>query len=195
MTEKQKYKVGDKVLIEHKIIEVNEGEDYPYVTVKGDSNIRNLWTKNHLELFPVNFQPKVTQFVVDWYEKNKEGLYETIVDLIRDDERALYKQANPPTILEEDREFLEWFFREDCAFEILVNMHQFGYEVEKEKRYAVRIKGTAQLLAKRGSSLLFELPNPYDIDGEIYSLTYKELVDTSFEGVFDNPMFEVEEVE
>lgn len=82
---------------------------------------------------------KIPQFVAKWYEKHKEGLYETIIDLIRDDERALYRQANPPTISEDDRRFLDWFFREDSAFEILVNMHQFGYEVEQEKLYTVEI--------------------------------------------------------
>lgn len=78
-------------------------------------------------------QPEVPRFVADWYENNKEGIFETIIELIRIDEQLMYVQANPPIISEKDKRFLDWFFGEDCAFEIIVNMHQFGYTVEKEK--------------------------------------------------------------
>ncbi|HEM9584197.1 TPA: DUF1642 domain-containing protein [Streptococcus agalactiae] len=84
-------------------------------------------------------KPKVPQFVADWYENNKEGIFETIIELIRIDEQLMYVQANPPIISEKDKRFLDWFFGEDCAFEIIVNMHQFGYTVEKEKLYTVEI--------------------------------------------------------
>ncbi|MCC9693201.1 DUF1642 domain-containing protein, partial [Streptococcus agalactiae] len=84
-------------------------------------------------------QPEVPQFLADWYENNKEGIFETIIELIRIDEQLMYVQANPPIISEKDKRFLDWFLGEDCAFEIIVNMHQFGYEVEKEKLYTVEI--------------------------------------------------------
>ncbi|MFG6267032.1 DUF1642 domain-containing protein [Streptococcus pyogenes] len=85
-------------------------------------------------------KPEVEQFVADWYEENKEGLWETVIDLIRVDERLMYKHANPPKApSKEDKRFLEWLFREDDAFEILSDMHQFGYEVEREKLYTVEI--------------------------------------------------------
>ncbi|HEN3137553.1 TPA: DUF1642 domain-containing protein, partial [Streptococcus agalactiae] len=84
-------------------------------------------------------KPEVPQFVADWYENNKEGIFETIIELIRIDEQLMYVQANPPIISEKDKRFLDWFFGEDCAFEIIVNMHQFGYTVEKEKLYTVEI--------------------------------------------------------
>lgn len=84
-------------------------------------------------------KPKVPQFVADWYENNKEGIFETIIELIRIDEQLMYVQANPPIISEKDKRFLDWFFGEDCAFEIIVNMHQFGYTVKKEKLYTVEI--------------------------------------------------------
>ncbi|EOI9075093.1 DUF1642 domain-containing protein [Streptococcus pyogenes] len=101
-------------------------------------------------------QPKVVvpKFVADWYEENKEGLWETVIDLIRVDERLMYKHANPPKAPnKEDKRFLEWLFREDDAFEILSDMHQFGYEVEQEKLYTVDLPNGQPLV--RGKNTLY----------------------------------------
>ena len=81
------------------------------------------------------------------------------------------------------------------AFQTLVNMHQFGYEVEKEKRYLVKIKATGQCLGK------------YYINNEVLSprftytgrnadaFTRKELEDAGFGEVFNSSLFAIEEVE
>lgn len=96
----------------------------------------------------------VPKFVADWYEENKEGLWETVIDLIRVDERLMYKHANPPKAPnKEDKRFLEWLFREDDAFEILSDMHQFGYEVEQEKLYTVDLPNGQPLV--RGKNTLY----------------------------------------
>lgn len=70
----------------------------------------------------------------------------------------------------------------------LVNMHQFGYEVEKETKYSVKIKTSGQHLYDDGENILFYLTYKG-------SFTRKELEDAGFGEVFDNPMFEIEEVE
>lgn len=76
----------------------------------------------------------VPQFVADWYEKNKD-----------DFEIALFRCIDHiPSVYDEGdlNEFEEWIIDgETKPFRTLVNMHQFGYTVEKEKRYLVKMKG------------------------------------------------------
>lgn len=132
----------------------------------------------------------VPQFVADWYEEHKDD-FET--ELFQ----CIYKM---PNIFEMNKlsKFEEWLIDEHTKpFQTLVNMHQFGYEVEKEKRYIVKMKGmdkdfTILKLDKiRGSWYLGE--------GTEYSYTKtahtrKDLEEAGFGDVFDSPLFEVEEV-
>lgn len=72
-------------------------------------------------------KPVVPQFVADWYEENKDdfetNLFNTIGLVIRDFEDGDLSA------------FEEWILdKHKAPFQTLVNMHQFGYEVEKEKR-------------------------------------------------------------
>ena len=73
----------------------------------------------------------------DWYEENKD-----------DFEGNLFRCAhNIPSTFDGAKlnEFERWFLNASIkAFQILVNMHQFGYEVEKEKRYIVKVKGVEE---------------------------------------------------
>ena len=73
-----------------------------------------------------------------------------------------------------------------------------GYTVEKEKRYLVKMKSLGTNfsflnLNKTHNHWMFSSKNECDI----YQVrhTRKELEDSGFGGVFDNPMFEVEEVD
>lgn len=126
---------------------------------------------------------QVPKFVADWYEKHKDD-FETklfrAVDLI-------------PSDYEEDElsEFEEWLVDEHTApFQTLVNMHQFGYEVEEEKRYTVRMRTTNQPLFYNSleKKLFFSL-------GELATqFTFKQLEEAGFGDVFYSPLFEVEEV-
>lgn len=129
----------------------------------------------------------VPQFVADWYEENKDD-FETklfnVIDLLFRD-------------LEDDElsEFEEWIVDKHTApFQTLVNMHQFGYTVEKEKRYFVRIKH-----AGISNSLLKRTPKGewwfgINFDDESQAHTRKELEEAGFGEVFDSPLFEVEEI-
>ncbi|HGA1413461.1 TPA: DUF1642 domain-containing protein [Streptococcus suis] len=66
-----------------------------------------------------------------------------------------------------------------------------GYEVEKEQLYAVKLVGTGQYLVeryKRQGYVFIETEDPL-------LFTKSELESAGFGGVFDNSMFEVEEVE
>ena len=72
---------------------------------------------------------KVPQCVADWYERNENDLDYNIWDYI-------YNWED-----QEESEFKNWFNCSKKAFQTLVNMHQFGYEVDEEKRYLVRVRG------------------------------------------------------
>ena len=133
---------------------------------------------------------KTPQFVADWYEEHKDDFEFNVWDWIafRDELEKL-----------ENKEFTSWI--NDCEgnpIQILVNMHQFGYEVDKEKRYLVKMKGvdsrTNYLYYGVGSkSWLFKTKL---IDGLFRkSHTRKELEDAGFGEVFNSPLFEVVEVE
>lgn len=70
-------------------------------------------------------------------------------------------------------------------------MHQFGYTVEKEPKYTVKIKSVNQYLVRNTDE---------DFLGFLQSrlkskFTRKELEDSGLEEVFNSPLFEVEEVE
>ncbi|WP_172925918.1 DUF1642 domain-containing protein [Streptococcus sp. 3613] len=73
----------------------------------------------------------------------------------------------------------------------------FGYEVEKEKRYRVKIKGNIKENMLVYGELLerYYFTKSLSLDNAIYSHTRKELEDAGFGWVFDCPGIEIEEVE
>lgn len=133
-------------------------------------------------------KPVVPQFVADWYEENKD-----------DFEGNLFRCAhNIPSTFDGAKlnEFERWFLNASIkAFQILVNMHQFGYTVEKEKRYFVRLKH-----AGISNSLLKRTPKGewwfgINFDDESQAHTRKELEEAGFGWVFNCEGIEIEEVE
>ena len=82
---------------------------------------------------------KVPQFVADWYEKNKDDFKTSLFQCIYE----LFKKRNDSEL----NEFENWVIDENTKpFQTLVNMHQFGYEVDEEKRYLVKIKASGQYI-------------------------------------------------
>lgn len=129
-------------------------------------------------------KPVVPQFVADWYEEHKD-----------DFEIALFRCIDHiPSVYDEGdlNEFEEWIIDgETKPFQTLVNMHQFGYTVEKEKWYTVKMRTTNQPLFYNSleKKLFFSL-------GELAThFTFKQLEEAGFGEVFNSPLFEVEEVE
>lgn len=133
----------------------------------------------------------VPQFVADWYEERKDDL-----------ETALFRCVDIILRVYEDGElnqFQEWFISgETKPFQTLVNMHQFGYTVEKEKRYRVKMKGfdDKHSLLKYG-----EFSETWYFDDTETNVcirkyhTRKQIEEAGFGEVFNSPLFEVEEVE
>ena len=72
-----------------------------------------------------------------------------------------------------------------------------GYEVEKEKRYFVKIKGNIKENMLVYGELLerYFFTKSFSLDNAIHSHTRKELEDADFGWVFDCPGIEIEEVE
>lgn len=86
-----------------------------------------------------------------------------------------------------DKRVPEWFYEDNIEKFCLAWI--FGYEVEEEKRYLVKIRATKHYIAKDGTGKIF------------FSLAYKEsftkkqLEEAGFGWVFDCPGIEIEEVE
>lgn len=136
-------------------------------------------------------KPVVPQFVADWYEENKD-----------DFEGNLFRCAhNIPSTFDGAKlnEFERWFLNASIkAFQILVNMHQFGYTVEKEKRYLVKMRGVNDYGCYLNKGLLskkYFFESKAEIGGCRTKHTRKQLEDDNFGWVFDCPGIEIEEVE
>lgn len=127
---------------------------------------------------------KVKQFVADWYEENKDdfegNLFRYIINI-----SSIFDGAKL-------NEFDRWFLNASTKpFQTLVNMHQFGYEVDEEKRYLVKIKASGQYIMNNSDENVI-----FFYSSRAYSkLTRKQLEEAGFSWVFDCEGIEVEEVE
>ena len=127
-------------------------------------------------------KPLVPQFVADWYEEHKDNfeihLSGLCINFTCHRERLNDKLAN-------------WYEQlENKPIQTLVNMHQFGYEVEKEKLYLASFRDTDQYLGwneKLGEWFMSCSPFTSGV----------EQTQETWEGVriWNNPAFEIKEVE
>ena len=174
-------KIGDNVVLRGTIKGVTYGKyGFPHYLVTLPNGCETEFPKPYIEDLQQLDKPekvKVKQCVADWYEKKKHDLNYYIWDYI-------YNWDH-----QEESEFKRWMDCSITSFQTLVNMHQFGYEVEKEKRYLVKIKATKHFFAKDGNGKIF------------FSLAFKgrftkkELEDANFGWVFSCEGIEIEEVE
>lgn len=133
----------------------------------------------------------VPQFVADWYEENKDdfetNLFNTIGLVIRDFEDGDLSA------------FEEWILdKHKAPFQTLVNMHQFGYEIEEEKRYLVKMKGVNEYGCYLNKGLLskeYFWESKTELGGCRTKHTRKQLEESNFGWVFDCEGIEIEEVE
>ena len=98
---------------------------------------------------------------------------------------------------EENEKLLRWFYNESNQ-ETFARAWLDGYRIEKEKRYRVNVKnirtrqGTLNR-SKKSGVFIFSNPEENNLYGTKF--TRKELEEAGFGGVFNSPLFEVEEVE
>lgn len=132
-------------------------------------------------------KPVVSQCVADWYEEHKNDL---------NDDIWAYLTSWADTKWDE---FKYWMYHtgRNKAITTLANMHQFGYEVEKEPRYTVKIKGRlGQYLGKyylNNEELTPQFTRTQYSEGG--SFTRTELEANGFGWVFSCEGVEVREVE
>lgn len=133
-------------------------------------------------------KPVIPQFVADWIEYCKFTHVDLQYALIVDDV-YFYNYAN-----QKDFSKLKEFLETENNQETFARAWLDGYEVEEEKRYAVKITKTKQYLYSRDNDFFFVTyvrpdDNPHNCH------TRKELEEAGFGEVFNCPLFEVEEVE
>ena len=129
---------------------------------------------------------KVKQFVADWYEEHKDEFEYNVWDWL----------SSKSELGKIDSKFAFWLNDVDnTPIQTLVNMHQFGYEVEKESKYIVKVKATGQCLGKYYINNEILSPRFIYTGRHADSFTRKELEEADFSWVFDCPGIEIEEVE
>ena len=159
--------------------------------INKDEAVQKLATVGHLsmahaeDLYDSFFEkPVVPQYVADWYEEHKNrldyDLWEYLVD---------WDNKSP------DR-FKEWLNTDYEAIQTLVNMHQFGYEVEEETKYRIKMKaarynGFSQFLCEEDRGIFWGSV----FDCRKTKFTRKELEANGFGWVFDCEGVEVKEVD
>lgn len=132
-------------------------------------------------------KPVVPKYVAAWYEGNKEYLDYNIWEFIK------HWDMQP------EDEFKKWMNDDDKKPIItLVNMRQFGYEVDEEARYTVRVKrvdGYGRYLNRNLDNQYWFLASDNETGSYRTKHTRKELEDADFGWVFNCPGVEVKEVE
>lgn len=131
-------------------------------------------------------KPVIPQFVADWYEDIVNEFYVVLERLVLN-----YKNNT-------DMPICKWFFETEDALTILINMHQFGYTVEKEKRYLVKVKNIGdgwEYLKWNSVQQYWYFGNKKRLDDVRLYHTLENLQKGGFGNVFVNPLFVIEEVE
>ncbi|HHA7320775.1 TPA: DUF1642 domain-containing protein [Streptococcus pneumoniae] len=150
-------------------------------TIIGNFQGYAVWWKDVKEIFEQLGEPqpvKVPQFVADFIAEQKK-LGHTLSYSI---------DASMSDIV------AEWYWDNSELFALAwLN----GYEVEKEKRYFVKIKGNIKenMLVYGEFLKRYFFTKGFSLDDVIYSHTRKQLEDANFGWVFDCEGIDIEEVE
>ena len=122
---------------------------------------------------------KIPQFVADWIENSKQ------------------EKRNLRNALNNGSEKMRLWLLDQENYDLFARARLDGYEVEKEKRYLVKIKGNIKENMLVYGELLerYYFTKSLSLDNAIYSHTRKELEEAGFGWVFDCPGIEIEEVE
>ena len=153
--------------------------------------VKGIPTETAIDLIKQLDEPqpvKVPPFVADWYLLHYHDFNNSIVNLCIRREDSI-----------DNNDFLKWISNTKNFIQILVNMHQFGYEVEEEKRYYVRFKGMESNDFNYLNFIRFQrawVLSSLKIDKKFRTAhTRKELEEAGFGWVFNCPGIEIEEVE
>lgn len=136
-------------------------------------------------------KPVVPQFVADWIEYCKRHNFTLLgcIDPVDDFGGPMAENFEGDV-----RKCIRWCRR---ANDKLARAWLDGYEIEKEKRYLVKMKGVAgygRYLNKALSSEKYFFASENEVDGYRTKHTQKELENAGFGWVFNCPGVEVKEV-
>ena len=136
-------------------------------------------------------KPVVPQYVADWYEGNKQNFDLNLSGLVFDlatNSTIYYREELKAWVNDNKKTFIT----------TLVNMHQFGYEVEKETKYRVKLKGVGEnnRYLNRNIESTMEFLFSLKKENKKYKtkFTRKELEDADFGWVFSCEGIEIEDV-
>ena len=98
-----------------------------------------------------------------------------------------------------NEQYRKWLINEPNAYDIVALAWFFGYTIEKEKRYVVKVKAVlGQYLGRyylNNEELTPQFIRTHFTENDKPpTFTRKELEEAGFGEVFDSPLFEVEEV-
>ena len=144
-------------------------------TIIGNFQGYAVWWEDVKEIFEQLDEPqkvKVPQFVADWITHSK-NIGSSLFGAM--------------SIFEENFEIKKWMQWAENQ-ETFALAWIFGYEVEEEKQYLVKIKATKHYLVKDGNGKIF-----FSLAFKGY-FTKKELEEAGFGWVFDCEGIEIEEV-
>lgn len=130
----------------------------------------------------------VPQFVADWYEKYKGNLEYNIWD---------WMKYNLEPKKRENVIFSQWLGKTvNNPVETLIKMKLYGYTVDKEPKYTVKIKGKIEenLLVYGWGIKRYFFARTYNDSSKRGEHTRKELEENGFGWVFDCDGMEVKEV-
>lgn len=154
-------------------------------TITGNFQGYVVWWKDVKEIFEQLGEPqpvKVPQCVAEYIEFKKKNNFH-VYGAMR--------------VIEDhyDKKVPDWFYENNIEKFCLAWLN--GYEVEKEKRYFVKIKGNIKENMLVYGELLkrYFFTKSFSLDDVIYSHTRKELEAANFGWVFDCEGIEIEEVE
>ena len=123
--------------------------------------------------------------MADWYEENKD-----------DFEAKLFSYLINWYSITEAPDVKQWIFENNDSLQILINMHQFGYEIEKGPLYTVQLIKTGQYLHRMGSELSFVNIIQAEVkNNPMITFSRRQLEATGFGWVFDCEGVEVKKVE
>lgn len=161
--------------------------------INKDEAVQKLATVGHLsiahaeDLYDSFFEkPVVPQYVADWYEDNNGDLNGALFIMVR-----LWDEKS------RNSDFYRWFRKDKEAFQTIVNMHQFGYEIEKETRYTIKIKGIdgyCKYLNRDTNTQKWLFASKTELERFRAHHTRKELESNGFGWVFSCEGVEVKEV-
>ncbi|MFS1663335.1 DUF1642 domain-containing protein [Streptococcus sp. zg-JUN1979] len=194
MAKELKYKNGEDLIIKAKVIHDSPDNSLDYRLVIGGiygSHFSEEVLDNLVIETPQ--KPIIPKFVMDWYETRYSG-NDTVEEIL--DYFVVIPLCDSPVA--------KWLYdfnrdksvrsKRQHALATLITYGPEAVDVEKEKKYFIKFKNTGQVLFKTKDG--FEFRNYHPDYTDVENVFTREILEQyGFKDVFDNPMFEVEEVE